>query len=73
MSSNIKTSNDISKEKEFASKIKKSYIYEHMDRNNKKALDVMTKEGSCAAINHMFTNQENGTQLSYSEMRMRYG
>ena len=44
-----------------------------MDDTNKKALDVMQNEGMEAAVKHMFTDQESGRQLSYGEMRMRYG
>jgi len=44
-----------------------------MDENNKKALDVMAKEGMDAAVKHMFTDQKSGRQLSYAEMRSRYG
>lgn len=48
-------------------------IYQEMDSNNKKAVDVWEKEGQSAAIKHMFTDQETGRTLSYSEMRSRYG
>ena len=44
-----------------------------MDEPNKKALGVMVNEGMDAAVKHMFTDQESGRQLSYSEMRSRYG
>ena len=44
-----------------------------MDDANKKALDVMATEGIDSAINHMFTDQETDRQLSYAEMRSRYG
>ena len=44
-----------------------------MDEPNKKALDVMANEGTDAAIKYMFTDQESGRQLSYAEMRSRYG
>jgi len=44
-----------------------------MDENNKKALDVMAKEGMDAAVKHMFTDQKSGRQLSYAEMRSRFG
>ena len=44
-----------------------------MDELNKKALDVMATGGMDAAVKHMFTDQETGRQLSYGEMRMRYG
>ena len=50
-----------------------SGLSEGMDDTNKKALDVMQNEGMEAAVKHMFTDQESGRQLSYGEMRMRYG
>ena len=46
---------------------------EGMDDANKKALDVMATEGMDSAIKHMFTDQKTGRQLSYGEMRSRYG
>ena len=42
-----------------------------MDEDNKKALNVMKTKGMDAAVKHMFT--ASGRQLSYAEMRMRYG
>ena len=48
-------------------------LSEGMDDANKKALDVMENEGMDAAVKHMFIDQESGRQLSYGEMRMRYG
>jgi hypothetical protein len=47
--------------------------YDHMDDHNKKAAKVLQNEGMDAAIKHMFTDQETGRQLSYGEMRARYG
>ena len=47
--------------------------YPVMDELNKKAMDVMTIQGMDAAVKHMFTDQESGRQLSYAEMRSRYG
>jgi hypothetical protein len=44
-----------------------------MDELNKKAMDVMTTQGMDAVVKHMFTDQDTGRQLSYGEMRMRYG
>jgi hypothetical protein len=44
-----------------------------MDDANKKALDVMATKGASDAIKYMFTDQDTGRQLSYSEMRSRYG
>ena len=60
---------------DFCKKFVKSYngLSAGMDETNKKALDVMKNKGMDAAIKHMFTDQESGRQLSYSEMRMRYG
>ena len=46
---------------------------EGMDDANKKGLDIMESEGMDAAVKYMFTDQESGRQLSYSEMRTRYG
>jgi len=59
--------------KAFAEAYKKTPFYEVMDDANKKSLDVMASEGMEAAVKHMFTDQETGRQLSYGEMRMRYG
>ena len=44
-----------------------------MDEANKKALNVMNEQGPKEFIKHVFTDQETGRQLSYSEMRSRYG
>ena len=46
---------------------------EGMDENNKKALDILTTEGSKAAIDFMFKDPKTGRQLSYAEMRSYYG
>ena len=43
-----------------------------MDADNAKALDIMNKEGMDAAVKHMF-NPTGQRQLSYAEMRMRFG
>ena len=59
--------------KSFATAYKDAGLSEGMDDANKKALDVMQNEGMDAAVKHMFTDQESGRQLSYGEMRMRYG
>ena len=59
--------------KSFATAYKASGLSAGMDDANKKALDVMQNEGVEAAIKHMFTDQVSGRQLSYGEMRMRYG
>ena len=47
--------------------------YDSMDDHNKKAVDVMKTKGMNAAIEHMFTDQDTGRQLTYGEMRARYG
>ena len=50
------------------------YIFEDlMDDANKKAMNVFTTKGIDAAVEYMFTDQETGRQLSYGEMRARYG
>lgn len=45
----------------------------YMDDYNKAAFDCFQKEGLEAALKHMFTDQDTGKPLSYSEMRARYG
>ena len=69
---NNTTTDTIKKEKNFAKTWDKAFG-KNMDEDNKKALNVMKTEGMDAAVKHMFTDQETGRQLSYSEMRMRYG
>ena len=44
-----------------------------MDEANKKALNVLNNEGQEEFMKHVFTDQETGRKLSYSEMRSRYG
>jgi len=44
-----------------------------MDNNNRAAAQVMATQGLSAAAQFMFTDQETGRQLSYAEMRARYG
>ena len=64
----------IEEEKTFAKTWDKNFnCDDNMDEHNKKALKVMKNEGMDAAVKHMFTDQETGRQLSYGEMRMRYG
>ena len=63
----------LEKEREFGENFKQGPFYRQMDEHNKGAVDVMASEGMEAAVKHMFTDQESGRQLSYSEMRMRYG
>ena len=60
----------IKNEKKFAKTWDKAFG-KNMDEDNKKALNVMKTEGMDAAVKHMFT--ASGRQLSYAEMRMRYG
>ena len=57
----------------FAESYKKTEFYDEMDDANKKALDVMAKQGMEAAVEHMFTDQDTGRKLSYAEMRSLYG
>ena len=59
--------------KSFAKSYKETGLDKGMDDANKKALDVMATEGMDSAIKYMFTDQETGRQLSYGEMRSRYG
>lgn len=63
----------IEEEKTFGTDVQNSSLYQGMDETNKLAADVMANEGMDAAIKHMFTDQDTGRQLSYSEMRSRYG
>lgn len=56
--------------------IKESIPY--MDKNNKKAAQVMLTEGMDEAVKYMFqhpteTKDEKPRQMSYAEMRMYYG
>ena len=44
-----------------------------MDDYNKKAATVLKNQGIDEAVKHMFTDQDTGKPLSYSEMRYRYG
>ena len=43
-----------------------------MDAANAKAYQILVKEGSRSAVNHMFTRADGSTR-SYSEMRSLYG
>ena len=58
---------------EFAQAYKETLFYEGMDDANKKAVNIMAEEGMEAAVKHMFTDEKSGRQLSYAEMRMRFG
>ena len=60
-------------EKTFGISIQNSNLYQGMDKANKEAVDVMANEGMEAAVKYMFTDQETSRQLSYSEMRSRFG
>ena len=48
-------------------------ISKNMDSYNKAALNCLQTKGIDCAIKHMFTDQDTGKALSYSEMRERYG
>ncbi len=51
----------------------RGYIcYNHMDDNNKKAMDVWSSEGMNAAVKHMITKPD-GKPRTYAEMRELYG
>ncbi len=63
----------IEEEKTFGTDVQNSTFYQGMDNTNKLAADVMANEGMEAAVKHMFTDQDTGRQLSYSEMRSRFG
>ena len=69
-----KNTDTIKNEKKFAKTWDKAFNCDkNMDEDNKKALNVMKTEGMDAAVKHMFTDQKTGGQLSYFQMRMRYG
>lgn len=44
-----------------------------MDEANKTAANVFNSQGEKAFLKHIFTDQETGRTMSYSEMRYRYG
>ena len=44
-----------------------------MDPLNQQALTILLSQGTTAAVKHMFTHETDGRQLTYSEMRERYG
>ena len=48
-------------------------INPNMDEANKTAANVFNTQGEKAFLKHIFTDQETGRQMSYSEMRYRYG
>ena len=43
-----------------------------MDQANRKAVDIWTSQGTSSMLQHIMT-KEDGTPMSYSESRMRYG
>lgn len=50
-----------------------SYMFAHkMDTKNLAALDVLMKEGDAGFVKHVFTGDDD-EQLTYAQMRMRYG
>ena len=48
-------------------------INPNMNEANKTAANVFNTQGEKAFLKHIFTDQETGRQMSYSEMRYRYG
>jgi hypothetical protein len=53
--------------------VDKMPINSGMDEANKTAAGVFNTQGKDAFIKHIFTDQESGRTMSYSEMRSRYG
>jgi len=47
--------------------------YNAMDKNNKKAADIMVSKGIDAAVEHMFKHPETGEKMDYATMRYFYG
>ena len=60
-------------EKEVKTEVDKQPIIQGMDEVNKKALEVLQTKGEKEFIKHVFTDQSTGKELSYAEMRMRFG
>jgi len=54
-------------------KVNKMPINPNMDEANKTAANVFNTQGEKAFLKHIFTDQETGRTMSYSEMRYRYG
>tara|TARA_Y100000591_G_C21812931_1_gene688980 strand:- start:686 stop:1123 length:438 start_codon:yes stop_codon:yes gene_type:complete len=54
-------------------KIVTDKVYNSMDDNNKKAVDIMVTEGIERAIEHMFIHPKTGEPMDYSTMRSYYG
>ena len=48
-------------------------INPNMDESNKTAANIFNTQGEKAFLKHIFTDQETGRQMSYAEMRYRYG
>ena len=48
-------------------------INPNMDEANKTAANIFNTQGEKAFLKHIFTDQETGRQMSYAEMRYRYG
>lgn len=46
---------------------------EKHDRHNANIMKVWTEQGAEEAVKKMFVHPENGTRMSYSEMRSFYG
>lgn len=45
----------------------------NMDEANRKAIEILEKDGMSAAIKNMFTDKKTGRTLTYGEMRTLYG
>ena len=50
-----------------------TYTKPAMDATNQEARYVMANHGTDAAVKFMMTDQDTGRELSYSEMRARFG
>ena len=50
-----------------------SGLYNTMDSNNKKAMDVWASKGIDAAVEYMFKHPETGKPIDYATMRYYYG
>ena len=68
----VKVCDEDIKDKDKQSKIPNGVLF-GMNEENKKALEVLNNKGKEEFMKHVFTDQETGRKLSYSEMRMRYG
>jgi len=58
---------------DFTNFINKLSDLNNMDDPNKEAAHIMCTQGVDAGIKHMFTDQDTGRELTYSEMRSRFG